>query len=109
MNYPTQGASMNTATIWATEDECIERFHSETYPTYEFRIRDQWDNGEFLTGATVDLVERGKVVHSEKFVISSEDIPCEGPWYSSYGSVQLANTHALSYGWAWIEAMEAMA
>jgi hypothetical protein len=73
---------------------------------FDFKVRDEWDNGEFLTGATVDLIEDGKVVHTEKFVLSSEDAP--GPGFSAYGNGRdnHAGTHARSYAWAWLEAAE---
>lgn len=71
--------------------------------TYDFHIRDEWDNGEFMTGATVDLLEDGKVVHTETFTASSEDEP--GPAFSAYGNGNdnHAGTLARSYAWAWIE------
>jgi hypothetical protein len=91
---------------WASEAEKRERFLSETFATYDFRVYDEWDNGEFLTGATVDLIERGMVVHTETFVASSEDAPGEG--FSAYGNGRdnHALTRALSYANAWIESME---
>jgi hypothetical protein len=70
--------------MWASLDEADARFQAETLATYDFRVRDRWDNGEFLTGATVDLYERGKVVHTETFVASSEDAPLGG--FSAYGN-----------------------
>ncbi len=75
--------------------------------TSTFLIRDEWDNGEFMTGATVDLIEDGKVVHTEKFVASSEDAPGEA--FSAYGNGRdnHAGTQARSYAWAWIETKEA--
>jgi hypothetical protein len=71
--------------------------------SYDFQIRDEWDNEEFLTGATVDLIEDGKVVHTETFVASSED--AYGPAFSAYGNGRdnHAGTQARSYAWGWIE------
>jgi hypothetical protein len=68
---------------------------------FDFRIRDEWDNGEFMTGATVDLIERGKVVHTEEFVASSED-DCGESAYGN-GRANHASTQARSYAWAWID------
>lgn len=93
--------------VWSEPDpEVMERFHAETCATWGFRVYDEWDNGEFLTGASVDLLERGKVVHTETFVVSSEDAP--GPGFSAYGNGRdnHAGTHARSYAWAWMEARE---
>lgn len=92
--------------MWASEQEAQDRFLATTFATYDFRVRDEWDNGEFMTGATVDLIERGTVVHTEPFVASSEDAPGEG--FSAYGNGRdnHALTQALSYAWAWVEASE---
>lgn len=91
--------------LWASEAETIDRFHKETVPTYDFRVRDEWDNGEFLTGATVDLIERGQVVHTKTFTASSEFAPGMSSEYWS-GNENHAMTQALSYAWAWIESKE---
>jgi hypothetical protein len=92
--------------MWASLDEADARFQAETLATYDFRVRDRWDNGEFLTGATVDLYERGKVVHTETFVASSEDAPLGG--FSAYGNGRdnHALTQALSYAHSWVESRE---
>lgn len=84
--------------IWATENEIRDRFLAETLPNRGFRVYDEWDNGEFMTGAKVDLIEDGRVVHTETFCASSEDAP--GPGYH-------AGTQAQSYAWAWLEAGDA--
>lgn len=68
----------------------------------DYRVYDEWDNGEFLTGATVDLIENGEVVHTEKIVASSEfesGLP-SGYWN---GRGNHATTQALSYANAWVE------
>lgn len=90
--------------MWASVEEQEERFRSETLATFEFRVRDEWDNGEFLTGATVDLYERGKLVHTEVFVASSEEPGLESEFYS--GSSNHALTQALSYAHSWVETRE---
>lgn len=94
------------ATTWASADEIADRVEAETVPTYDFRIRDEWDNGEFVTGATVDLIVRGKVIHTETFTASSEDAP--GPGFSAYGNGldNHAGTLARSYAWAWLDGCE---
>lgn len=56
--------------MYATQDERDDHFRNTTFATYSFRIRDEFDNGEFMTGATVDLIERGRVVHTETFTAS---------------------------------------
>lgn len=38
----------------------------------EFGVIDVWDNGEFLSGATLVLTEDGEEVHREEFVGSLE-------------------------------------
>jgi hypothetical protein len=93
-------------TRWATEAEVQERFERETFSTYDFRVYDEDDNGEFLTFAKVDLIERGKVVQTEEFTASSEDAP--GPAFSAYGNGRdnHAGTQARSFAWAWIESRE---
>ena len=90
--------------MWATYEETLERFRSETHPTFDFRVYDEWDNGEFLTGATVDLIERGKVVRTEKFVASLEEPGMESAYWS--GSSNHAVTQALSFAWGWVEARQ---
>lgn len=91
--------------VWASEAEVKERFLDETVATYDFRVYDEWDNGEFMTGAKVDLIVRGKVVETETFTASSEDAP--GPGFSAYGNGldNHAGTLARSYAWAWLDAM----
>ena len=92
--------------MWASESEVIDRFFDETHATYDFRVYDETDNGEFITTAKVDLIERGKVVHTERFVASSED--AYGVAFSAYGNGRdnHAGTQARSYAWAWIESHE---
>jgi len=92
--------------MWASADEVADLFHEETFATYDFRIRDEWDNGEFMTGATVDLIVRGKVEHTETFIASSED--AYGPAFSAYGNGRdnHAGTQARSYAWAWLDCHE---
>lgn len=58
---------------------------------YDFRVVDQWNNGEFLTGARVEYLDNGEVVDSEDFYGSSE-FPGED-----------AVTQAVSSGQAWVE------
>lgn len=93
--------------MWASQNERDERFQDETIATYAFRVRDESDNGEFITCATVDLIERGRVVHTEQFYCSSED--AYGDDFSAYGNGRdnHATTQALSYAWAWLELREA--
>jgi hypothetical protein len=57
--------------MWATEAEVHERFVEETFGSNDFRVYDEWDNGEFMTGAKVELIERGVVVRTETFVAAS--------------------------------------
>lgn len=89
--------------MWASQNEIDERFEETTFATYDFLIRDEWDNGEFMTGATVDLIVKGQVVHTEVFTASSED--AYGEAFSAYGNGRdnHAGTQARSYAWAWIE------
>jgi hypothetical protein len=91
----------------ASHDEYIEHFRATTVPTYDFRVYDEFDNGEFITTAKVDLIERGQVVHTESFFCSSED--AYGFDFSAYGNGRdnHAGTQARSYAWAWIELREA--
>jgi hypothetical protein len=79
---------------WATEEEAHERFLAETKPVYDYVIRDCWDNGEFLTGCTLDLREGGKVMDSIEFTGSLEFGDNDGT----------AVTQAMSYGNAWYDA-----
>lgn len=58
----------------------------------DYRIRDRWDNDEFLTGATVDLIEDVVVVETESFTASSE-FPNDGD----------ATAQAISFAVAWVE------
>ena len=64
-------------------------------PAYDFRVEDVWDNGEFLTGATLVLLEDGQEVSRETFTASSE-FENDGP----------AHVLATSAAVAWLEAME---
>lgn len=92
--------------MWASEEEIRDRFLDETVATYDFLVHDEHDDGEFMTTAKVDLIERGKVVHTETFACSSEDAP--GPGFSAYGNGRdnNAGTHGRSYAWAWMDARE---
>ena len=58
----------------------------------DYRILDRWDNGEFLTGCTLELVEDGAVVETHELRGSSE---FPGPD---------AVTQAISLGESWVEA-----
>lgn len=60
---------------------------------YDFRVVDRGDNGEFLTWATLDLLEDDVVVSREGYEGTSE-FPGED-----------AVTQAVSAGHAWVEAM----
>lgn len=60
--------------------------------TYDFRIENIWDNGEFLSGATVVYLEDGREIDREEFVGSMEDAP-------GYTGTQLATSAA----GAWLE------
>jgi len=60
--------------------------------TYDYVIRDIADNGEFLSWATVDYLEDGKVVESETFCGTGEEPP-------GYTGEQLARSAAS----AWLE------
>lgn len=73
---------------------------------FSFQVRDEWDNGEFLTGATVDLIQDGEVVGTETFTASSEDAPGEA--FSAYGNGRdnHAGTLARSFAWGWLESQE---
>ena len=42
---------------------------------YDWRLEDVWDNGEFLTGATVVYLVDGEESHRETFVGTTEDPP----------------------------------
>ncbi len=61
---------------------------------FSFQLRDQGENGEFLSWATVDYLEDGVVVGSEDFLGSMEFAP-------GYTGDQLA----ASAGHSWVEAM----
>lgn len=80
--------------IFATQDERDDYFATVVapYETYDFRIYDISDNGEFFTSATVDLLERGKVVGTETFAISSE-----------FGPAPTGAQAAASFAWAWVD------
>lgn len=92
--------------MWASDSEIRDQFLSATYATYDFRVYDETDNGEFMTGAKVDLIERGQVVHTETFSASSEDAP--SGTFSAYGNGRdnHAGTQARSYAWAWLDSQE---
>lgn len=64
--------------------------------TFGWEIRDEWDNGEFMSGCTVDLIEDGRVVESKKFVVSEEFADNDGS----------ARVQAASYAEAWRESRE---
>lgn len=81
--------------MWASQQERDAQFAAETSATYDFRIYNVWDNGEFFTGATIDLIERGRVVHTETFTASSE--------FENDGT---AAAQASSYGSSYVESME---
>lgn len=66
----------------------------DTAARADFRIVDAWDNGEFMTGATLELLQGDTVVGTETFVASSED---PGP---------TATEMAISSGVAWVESQE---
>lgn len=91
--------------MWASQQETDDRFLSDTFATYDFRVYDETDNGEFMTGAKVDLIERGIVIHTETFTASSEDP--YGPAFSAYGNGRdnHAGTLARSYAWAWVDSV----
>lgn len=63
-------------------------------PSYDFEIRDSGDNGEFLTWATVVLLQDGQEVERHELWGSSEE---PGP-----DAVQQAS----SLGCSWVESME---
>lgn len=93
-------------TLWATAEEALDHFFATTLAIYDFRVYDEFDNGEFVTGAKVDLIERGTVVATETFCVSSEDAPGDG--FSGYGNGldNNATTHALSCANSWVESRE---
>jgi len=64
-------------------------------PKYDFRIVDAWDNGEFLTGCTLELLVDGAVLETHRFTASSE-FPNDGT----------ATYQASSFACSWLEAME---
>jgi hypothetical protein len=59
---------------------------------FSYRIVDVWDNGEFLTGATLECLQDGEVVLREKFHGTSEFPP-------GWSALELAR----SAGAAWYE------
>ncbi len=87
---------------WATRAERDAEFN-RLFVSYDFRVYDEFDNGEFITSAKVDLIENGKVTHTEEFIASSEDAP--GAGFSAYGNGRdnHAGTQSRSFAWAWIE------
>ena len=89
--------------MWATTDEYRAELDRLFAPTFDFHVYDEFDNGEFITSAKVDLIEKGKVVHTEEFVASSE-FGC-GSEFSAYGNGRdnHAGTQARSFAWAWLE------
>lgn len=62
--------------------------------TYDYRLVDVGDNGEFLSWATVEYLEDGEVVDTQRFVGTSEEPP-------GYTGEQLAVSNAE----AWLETM----
>ena len=66
---------------------------TEPAETFDYRIVNNSDNGEFLTRAVVALRENGKVIETTEFFGSSE-FPGED-----------AVTQANSYGASWLEAV----
>lgn len=62
--------------------------------TYDYRIENVWDNGEFLSGATVVYLENGKETEREEFVGTTEEPP-------GHTGLQLAQSAAAS----WYESM----
>lgn len=72
--------------------------------TFDYRVYDEFDNGEFITGCKLDLLEDGKVVATESFTASSEEPGLPSAYYT--GSGNHAVTQALSYANAWVEAEE---
>jgi hypothetical protein len=89
--------------MFATAAEALAQFYAETFATYDYRIVNVWDNGEFLTGATVELYERGVLVGTEEFVGSTEE---DCGMTSAYGNANLAVTQAISFAASWVEAEE---
>lgn len=83
--------------MYATAEERDDYFRTivAPHPTYDFRVYDVYDNGEFLTFATVDLIESGRVVATETFVASDE-----------FGPSETATRMATSYAVAWLESQE---
>lgn len=92
--------------MFASATEAREQFLATTFAAFDFVVRDVFDNGEFMTGATVDLIVRGRVVETRAFTASSEEAPCDG--FSAYGNGRSNNalTQALSFANAWVDAME---
>ena len=93
--------------MFATAQEALARFYAETFATYDYRIRDEWDNGEFMTGATVDLYVRGVLVCTETFTASTEEPGLPSAYYT--GSSNHATTQALSFAAEWVDAQERIA
>lgn len=62
-------------------------------PDASYQVYAVWDNGEFLTGAKVDLILGGEIIDTETYVISCE---C--------GEQHTATDHAISSAEAWVEA-----
>jgi hypothetical protein len=81
--------------MWATAAEIEARFFETTFASYDWRVYDVFDNGEFITGATVDLIERGKVIETRSFTGSSE-----------FEGGETGARQAISYAAAWAEVAE---
>jgi hypothetical protein len=91
---------------WASEQEIREQFEA-TYAAplaRDFRVYDEFTNEEGSTGAKVDLIEHGVVVHTETFWRGFDDGPCSAS-DSAYGWGG-ASSEARSYAWAWIESLD---
>jgi hypothetical protein len=80
--------------MWASAEEAAARFYDETFAAFDWRARDAFDNGEFLTSVTLDFYDHGKLVFSESFSGSSE-----------FGEPS-ATAQAASYAHAWAESQE---
>lgn len=61
-------------------------------PTADYKVYDQWDNGEFNTGCKLDLILNGEVVATESFFGSTE-----------FEGGEVATRQAISYAQAWVE------
>lgn len=90
---------------WATQDEYIAELDRLYLPTFDFLIRDIGNDGEFGNWATLDLIERGKVVETKTFHASDEFAPQMTSAYFG-GNENDARAQAASEGHAWVEYME---